>query len=143
MRGMTHLGAGLATAAMMPSLTAPALVGIALGSLLPDADSPKSIIGRHIPVIPRLIRHRTLTHTIWFAALFMFLYPPLGIGIITHIVLDLCNPDGVPILWPIKWKLRIPIINRFCKSGRMADNLLGTVCWVVAIAGFVQQMNII
>ena len=111
MRGLTHLTAGLALAAITNDVDLAMASGIVLGSVLPDIDSSKSIIGRYIPVIPRLLPHRTITHSIWPVLLFAVLCPPLAVGCILHDVLDMCNPDGVPLLWPVKREWRAPIIS--------------------------------
>lgn len=94
-----------------------------LGSLLPDIDHPKSILGRKVPFISapiyRTFGHRSLTHSILFIItcffvlnLFDFYSIALGlsIGIISHILLDLlCPGSGVAFLYPF-YKKRIQLI---------------------------------
>lgn len=63
MKGSTHLAAGLVAAVVLQ--TEPTLVvttGVAIGALLPDIDSSTSLVGRYIPVIPSVLKHRTITH---------------------------------------------------------------------------------
>ena len=117
MLGKTHaLCAVLLAAALGFS---PLEAGIAaVFSLLPDADLPYSYIGRVFgPIalaVNRKYGHRTVTHSLLSlglvsaAALILYF---LGIirlsfaeavivGYGSHIVLDLLNPTGIPLLWP-------------------------------------------
>lgn len=75
-----------------------------LGTLLPDIDSKKSILGRimHIPV-----EHRTWTHTIWIPLLFfigsiwwsVLFY--VGAGYMLHLFWDNLSVCGVCYFYPI------------------------------------------
>ena len=102
MRGSTHVTAGLTAALLMPNLNIPAMAALTLGSILPDIDHRDSLVGRHVPILPRLLKHRGVTHSLLFAVLCYGLYPPLGVGVLLHLLLDLLNPAGVALLWP--WK---------------------------------------
>lgn len=142
MKGTTHLAAGFALASMVQTQTPEiiASVGIVLGSVLPDVDKHTSLVGRYIPIIPRLIPHRTITHGLLFAAAAYFLSPYLAVGIVLHLLLDMCNPEGVPLLWPIGKKTRIPIVWRFMRSGGVIDRILGYTLWGIALFLFGQML---
>lgn len=60
---------------------------IIIGSLLPDAD------------LFLKIKHRGFTHSLIFA-LPLMLVTPLGLGVLSHLILDLLTPSGVRLLFP-------------------------------------------
>ena len=60
MKGTTHLAAGVAVALLMADKGVAPAAAIIAGSVLPDIDSPKSLVGRHWPIIPKLLPHRTI-----------------------------------------------------------------------------------
>jgi membrane-bound metal-dependent hydrolase YbcI (DUF457 family) len=89
---------------------------IALASLLPDLDTGASILGRILPALSRRLErrfgHRTLTHSLPFAAaLAAALFPLvfierdfylcLIVGYASHPVLDSCTVTGVRLLYPV------------------------------------------
>lgn len=75
-----------------------------LGTLLPDCDTEKSIIGRvfYIPV-----EHRTWTHAVWFPLIIFVcsIWVPvlfyLGMGYLLHLLWDNLSVGGVCFLYPI------------------------------------------
>lgn len=97
--------------------------GAAIGGLIPDIDHPKSFLGRAIQPISTIlmatIGHRTLTHSLLFLFLISFVASMfnimlgfgLGIGILSHIVLDLLTPktNGVAFLYPF-YKRKIKLL---------------------------------
>ena len=60
MKGTTHLAAGVAVALLMADKGVAPAAAIIAGSVLPDIDSPKSLVGRHWPIIPKLLPHRKI-----------------------------------------------------------------------------------
>lgn len=38
----------------------------------------------------------------------------------THLILDVLNPEGLHPFWPVKWKLRIPGISQLMAGGGVA-----------------------
>ena len=42
----------------------------------------------------------------------------------THLILDVLNPEGLHPFWPVKWKLRIPGISQLMAGGGII--VLGT-----------------
>lgn len=87
------------------------VAGCALGSLLPDIDIENSLLGRFIPGW-LFWRHRTVTHSIFFAivvgliGLLLNINVGFNVGVVvgigTHLVLDAMTPRGLPyLLFPI------------------------------------------
>jgi hypothetical protein len=80
------------------------LLLLILGSLLPDIDSEKSVLGRFL-YLP--VQHRTWTHSIWFVIPFIllgFVHPVfrfLWIGVLSHILADEFSRGGVCFMYPV------------------------------------------
>lgn len=105
------LGARIEDMACVPVGRLPVIFGIQvgillflLGTLLPDIDSRKSILGK-VAYLP--IRHRTWTHSIWPVVVFMalgVLWPGffwLGLGYLTHLFMDCLSRQGICWFYPI------------------------------------------
>lgn len=125
MRYYTHVATSCAGGLVLTHFThlhnSPLLiVGIALGSLLPDIDEPKSKVGRKVPVLSHGIKlffgHRGITHTLLASFLvsclllyFLKAFPSsiatgLTLGYLFHILEDSFSPDGVPLFYPLTKK---------------------------------------
>ena len=73
-------------------------------------------------------KHRSFSHSIVFAVAVYFLMShafrplaaPLTAGVVTHIVLDLLNNNGVRLFWPLKTKLSC----KLCSSSGIVNNLV-------------------
>jgi len=112
------------------------IIGLMLGSLLPDIDADGSTITRILPKIP--IEHRTITHSFLalvamtvVAAIFSR-YFALGMffGYLSHLLLDSLNPTGVPFFYPfIKIKYRFSKIR--IRTGSILENVLLVVLLIV------------
>jgi inner membrane protein len=75
------------------------LSGAVLGSFLPDWD------------LKLHIKHRTITHWIWWPLLLWFLVPgvfphALALGWLLHIGADLLTVEGLAPFWPLPWRIR-------------------------------------
>lgn len=116
-------------------LTGAMIGGSILGSLLPDIDMPESKMGRRFPILShpifKIFGHRGITHAplihILCSAVLLLLgsgftgYPKLFyvtfvlgvfIGGLSHLLLDLLNVEGIPLLYPFcKKKQRIAKIH--------------------------------
>jgi len=95
-------------------------------ALLPDLDHPKSMLGQQLPWIAtplsRLFGHRGFTHSllavaaaIWGlnqrrlpASLPIGIKDALIVGYLSHLLGDWLTPAGIPLLWPIKRRFRLP-----------------------------------
>jgi len=101
-----------------------------LTCLLPDIDHPKSLLGQRLRwlshPIARACGHRGFTHSLLAIAAGLWLFqinlpqsspiPPdvlqgLTLGYLSHIVADMLTPAGVPLLWPCRWRFRLPILR--------------------------------
>ena len=159
MNGKTHLLCGIAIGADIGFMLIPGLdcftfaAGTALGSILPDIDTPDSLIGHALPMISRPINkifgHRTITHApITVAALFLLntilhtiLPYPSGLngftmglifGILLHLLQDLLTYKGIPLLYPF---VRKPDkYGRFTSlSRRKSDDIINTFITMLII----------
>lgn len=131
MNKTTHLTGGAAALCAMAVAAPPTVASDVLaiggaclfGSLFPDIDTPGSKLGHAIKPIASLIRatcgHRGLFHAPLFymailTALWLlgpgWLHPIIwgfALGVSSHLVLDMFNAQGIPILWPIDGKLSL------------------------------------
>ncbi|QKJ86995.1 metal-dependent hydrolase [Paramixta manurensis] len=106
------------------------LPAVLLTCLLPDIDHPKSVLGQRLKwisqPIARLFGHRGFTHSLLAVlgalALFHLHMPRDGwlpadafqgmvLGYLSHIAADMLTPAGVPLLWPCRWRFRLPLLN--------------------------------
>ena len=79
------------------------------GGLFADTDIKQSYLGRFIPLWLFFRPHRrNFTHSIAGGVVFslLFIVPSFifmfFVGYMTHLLLDLFNKDGIPLLWPSK-----------------------------------------
>ena len=120
MKASTHMGfAGLLYLLLLTTagvgLTVLNALAVTVGSVLPDIDTGASFVGRVLPPITRFLErrfgHRTLTHSLTFAALLLllFLVPLMAgidlfacllVGYVSHALLDTCTPNGVRLFYP-------------------------------------------
>lgn len=82
-----------------------AFICFGIGSLLPDIDSPNSLLGRYVHLN---VGHRTITHSIWPVLILWLLgwlvYPLwawVALGYTIHLLLDTPSAAGVCWFWPI------------------------------------------
>lgn len=127
------------------------VLGGMTGGILPDIDCPNSYIGKLTVPVSTLIRtvqkksgktdykHRGLFHdpTVYLFGLYLSYnnYPALAglfTGCLTHILLDLFNPAGVPFLFGTK-HLRIA---KFKSGSRESIVFTWIITAIVLITGF-------
>jgi membrane-bound metal-dependent hydrolase YbcI (DUF457 family) len=93
------------------------LVPLFIGALLPDLDCRASVPGRLLPFVSRRVEHRfghlEEWHTLVANALVAISTVPLlllidveawyliSLGFLSHLLLDLLNPQGIMIFWPL------------------------------------------
>ncbi|TLG71075.1 metal-dependent hydrolase [Culicoidibacter larvae] len=135
MKGTSHAALGMvaSTAAAKFILHAPldepmVLGGVLLcgiiGGLLPDIDHGSSKLGSKIPVLPHLLKHRGITHTIYFVILVFFLAQLIGLpqylvwcltaAVVSHIIGDMLTPMGIApfAIGPFfNYTFRLPILK--------------------------------
>ncbi|MGL4932802.1 MAG: metal-dependent hydrolase [Aeromonas sp.] len=128
-------------------LTIPAALASAL---LPDLDHPRSVLGQRLPWISkplsRLFGHRGFTHSLLAVAIAIWglnqSLPPdtlpvavkdaLIIGYLSHLLGDWLTPAGIPLLWPIRRRFRLP--GWSLKSG--APQEMGFCTLTLLLAGW-------
>ncbi|MBG6247879.1 MULTISPECIES: metal-dependent hydrolase [Symbiopectobacterium] len=122
--------------------------GALLTALLPDIDHPKSVLGQRLRWISgpvaRAFWHRGFTHSLLaIVAVICFIrlqlpadwpiptdaYHAILIGYLSHIMADMLTSAGVPLLWPCRWRFRLPLIN-----GQKGNQLERVLC--LALIGF-------
>ncbi|WWO96139.1 MAG: metal-dependent hydrolase [Candidatus Dasytiphilus stammeri] len=124
-----------------------------LTSLLPDIDHPRSLLGQHLKWLSASMRvifgHRGFTHSILALAtavkllnlillLSRVIIPAdvrhgMIIGYISHLIADSLTPAGIPLLWPLRWKLRLPIILNLHKNQYISERLFGFTLIVISL----------
>lgn len=112
-----------------------------LTCLLPDIDHPRSLLGQRLSwiskPIARLCGHRGFTHSllaVLIALTLFYLKVPessvipgdalqgLVLGYLSHILADMLTPAGVPLLWPCRWRFRLPIL--VTRQGNQLERVL-------------------
>ncbi|OGL52755.1 hypothetical protein A3K55_01335 [Candidatus Shapirobacteria bacterium RBG_13_44_7] len=127
-----------------------ALVVNEIGALLPDIDQASNRLWDLLPggeilgkVFGKLfLGHRSLSHS--FLGVFLvyrgsewlipklfnnsfvdpaIIFGSLMVGYVSHLILDGLTEEGLPLLFPIKWKFGLPPIKKMrIKSGRWFEN---------------------
>jgi inner membrane protein len=165
MMAVTHVAVGTATFAGLAALfgveiSSSALGAAALGSLLPDVDTPSSRAGFCVyPLalwLERKFGHRTITHSITgigfcallFSPLLFFgwghlLFMALLCGFMLHLAGDACTKSGIPLMWPRRERWVFPGDAKFrLKTGSPAEWIvLGVVMTVAAMVMPVARMG--
>ncbi|MBA0166299.1 metal-dependent hydrolase [Pectobacterium sp. CFBP8739] len=119
--------------------------GALLTALLPDIDHPKSVLGQRMKwlsaPIARLFGHRGFTHSLLAIAAGIFFiqtrlppdwpiptdaYHAMIVGYLSHILADMLTPSGVPLLWPCRWRFRLPLLNS--QKGNQLERVLCIAC---------------
>lgn len=129
----THLLTGITAGYLIAGPEPFAMITAGITSLLPDLDHPNSYIGRKIPVLPALFNftfgHRGMFHSLLVAIIITLLTGffndvnialAAGAGYFAHIIGDLITPSGVPVFWPWKKRIRIPLV----KTGGIFERLV-------------------
>jgi membrane-bound metal-dependent hydrolase YbcI (DUF457 family) len=112
-------------------------IPLAFGALLPDLDTPDSLLGRLLPFLSRRLSaragHLQEWHSLGAAALVGAVTAPLILvvgtpswaaivfGFVLHLALDLLGPGGVMLAWPLSRK-RYSIPGRLGAAGTEASD---------------------
>lgn len=160
MQAATHLAGAALTLAVARGFGLP--VGpfeagaLLLGSLLPDIDTTTAGAGRYVRPLAAWIEtrfgHRTVTHGLLFAVGASALLLPLGVpvalallyGVLSHLLLDTMNVNGVPLLWPYRLQFWfLPNRSSRIRYGSPQETTLavalalsGALLWPVGADGF-------
>ena len=106
-----------------------ALTGAFIGAILPDIDEPNSYIGRKLifisePLKMLGLKHRTITHSIFFAIFFALfgyfniIFYFIAYGIFMHLIEDAITNTGIPFFYPL-YKKRIGV--RLFDTGTISE----------------------
>lgn len=150
MQAATHLAGAALTAAVARGfgleLGPPELLALVAGAMLPDIDTTTSGAGKFARPLSGWLEsrfgHRTLTHSLLFTAAVSALFLPAGghvaaamlCGILSHLLLDTLNVNGVPLLWPARLMFWFfPGRSMRIKYGSGAESGVALVCAVVAL----------
>lgn len=119
MKGTTHAFVGLAAGvAIAPDQPLIWLVGV-IGGLLPDIDHARSIINKFFPpglIVALMLSHRGITHTALATGGVMLagtklLPEPVAVALAAsyslHLMCDMTTVQGVPLLYPFRYNLRL------------------------------------
>ena len=136
----THIAAGLAFAVIC-SCSAPETILVCVGSVLPDIDTKASFLGKKVPFLSGFLKHRTFTHSLVFCALSALVSPYLFLGVLSHIIMDMCNPKGVQLFFPLWDNIRFPIINHLFITGSKAEKILRYLLYIVTGIYVVSMIN--
>lgn len=135
------------------------MVIVFFGSLLPDIDHSKSLIGKLFLPISRWLHrhhgHRTITHSLLFLAIVIFasrftqsLFFPsvplsllLSLSVISHLIFDMMTVQGVPLLYPFK---KNPCVIPANPSFRLRTNSItqetSVFCFFIVASVFLQPL---
>lgn len=121
-----------------------------LTCLLPDIDHPKSFLGQRLSWISkpvaRAFGHRGFTHSLLavFGALTLFYLKVPDSWIVPADALEghgaglsqphsrrYAHPAGVPLLWPCRWRFRLPILAP--RKGNQLERALCMALFVYAV----------
>lgn len=126
----THLVAGVMFS-LACTCSAPATVLVCAGALLPDIDKSTTTLGKKFKFISSFLKHRGFTHSLLFFILSSMISPYLGIGVLTHIILDMFNPTGVELLFPFGKKISFPIVGKWFVTGTVSEDVFRYVLYVL------------
>lgn len=139
MTGKTHALAGACVALALHG-TGAEVVMATFGGLLPDVDTAQSMVGKHAKTFAKLLPHRGPTHSILMLVLSTFVNPWLGLGVLTHIVLDMMTAKGLKLFWPWDKKFRFPLAKKNTNQG-IFEQLLQIAMLIASVVICIRSMN--
>lgn len=142
--GKTHIVGGILVGLIVTQaleINAGYSVVAGVSALFPDIDQPTSKIGQRIPgsfLIKLIFGHRNFWHSL-LAALLLFLafssflpqhFAVLVLaGYLSHLLLDMLTPAGVPLFYPFTKRFSIPLT----KTGGLIEYLFLGVMFAMSI----------
>lgn len=139
----THIATGALAGALYvtfmpidPTMAIPTIMISAVGGMLPDIDHKSSMISKAL-IFPKYLplKHRGITHSLPVTTIVMVINPALGIGYLSHILIDLLNKRKIKLFAPFSDKKYGLCI---CKSDGKLDemikamSIIGTVILLLA-----------
>lgn len=143
------VGIGVASSTSSIPLFGVLLAGTSIGAILPDIDKKNTSVSHKAPFISFITRlfttHRGFTHSLLALAIFgsilypvtqfgnlvRYLYYGLIIGYLSHLILDMLNPEGIPLFFPIKFKISFAKIRT---GGKMESLFRWGLFVIIAIS---------
>ena len=132
MLGKTHLGGGIVTSLLLCGGDVVSICWLIFGSILPDIDHPGSMIGKNVPLLPKILKHRGFTHSILFCILMFFINFWLCIGCVVHIIMDMMTKQGVELFYPNQSKIRFPLAKNVVTNG-VFEKLIFGICYLLIV----------
>lgn len=130
MLGKTHISGGIVTSLLLCGDDVTAMCFVTFGSILPDIDHPGSMIGKNVPLLPKLFQHRGFTHSILFCLLMSLVNIWICIGCLVHIIMDMMTKQGVELFYPLKSKIRFPLTN-YVKTNGLFEKFLFYFSYII------------
>lgn len=114
------------------------IIGNSIGSILPDIDHKGSLISKILFFLPvhMITNHRHQTHSLLATGLLWLILQLLipdqnqiafwfSLGVVTgslsHILVDILNPNGVRLFYPLPWMIKLPLI----RTGGIGEAFIG------------------
>lgn len=120
MTGKTHITSGIALSLLVCNDFI-SFILLIIGSILPDIDHNHSTLGKVIPIIPKMLKHRGIMHSIWIPLILLFINKPLCYGYFLHLAFDLITKNGIKPLNPLfGFTIKIPIV----KTGGLLEKII-------------------
>lgn len=110
-KGITHTAIAISFYFYLFGFNLFNMAAIIVGSLLPDIDTPYSLLGKY-NILSHAMKHRGITHTLIGMLIFaLFVYVLFGnfvwgfvFGYILHLIFDTITPMGIMWLYPYNKK---------------------------------------
>ncbi len=134
MLGKTHVAIGVTAYVAVAGLNPAGMAVAAIASKAPDIDLK--------------FKHRGVTHSLMALVVmglmaktfFPDILIPVLIGYGSHLILDTLTPMGIPWLWPIKTKFKVPVV----KTGSIGERIIKYMAMFVLVVMVIQEVaNII
>ena len=120
MTGKTHITGGIALSLLICNDFV-SFILVLVGSILPDIDHNNSTLGKIIPIIPKILKHRGIMHSIWVPLILLFINKPIFYGYCLHLMFDILTKNGIKPLNPIfNFSIKIPLI----KTGGIFEKMI-------------------
>ena len=129
MQGRTHISGGILLGSILCNNWVDMSL-VVIGSIISDIDHENSIIGKSIPIIPKILKHRGITHSLIFCIVGIIINRYFGLGILSHLVLDSFTIQGIRWFYPISDKsLGIKIV----RTGGILEKIIFFLIWIMII----------
>lgn len=120
------------------------MIIVLLGTILPDIDHPKSLIGRKAGFLSKILNfifgHRKWIHSIFTLIILSFIinkalgvwWKPFFLGYFSHLLIDGFTIEGINFIYPFK-QLKL---SGFIESGKIKEEILFFILLIIDIILF-------